>query len=40
MTREVAFAMCVFDENEFARGHLPDLTVARFVLYCAIQSHC
>ena len=33
MTREMAFAMCVLDENEFARSNLPDLTVTRLVLY-------
>ena len=32
MTRKMAFAMCVLDENEFARSNLPDLTVTRLVL--------
>ena len=36
MTREMAFTMCVLDENEFACSNLPDLTVTRLVLYCAI----
>ena len=36
MTREMAFAMRVFDENEFARSNLPDFTVARLVLYRAV----
>lgn len=36
MTREMAFAMGVLDENEFACSYLPDLSVTRLVLDGAI----
>lgn len=40
MTREMAFAECVLNENEFARRNRAYLTIACLIFYGAIQSHC